>query len=569
MKKLIALLLCLIMIVSVFAGCGPTAPTGDNNNDATGSADNNNVSNEETFPDDLVLTIGIPQNGKVDDYDTNAYTLWLEETTGFDLQFKVYQGTSNDIKSQLSVAMVDGDELPDILMSFTLGDGVYQEYGEDGYFIDLRPYFDDKEGKAKVWWDRFNNYESQEWRDYVWNKLVVGSGNDGPIYAFPRLESTPYDVMRYQTFINQDWLDKLGLPMPTDADSLYNTLVAFKTKDPNGNGKADEIPLIGSSGNYGDVVSYLINMFVYHHGENFWRVDEQGKLYHVYASDEYREALKFVNKLVKGGLLPTSVWSMDNNAIKNMLNPGDGVQTVGMFCGHPTLSFAVNNETAFSYESVPYWGYATVYDQANMYNTFITEDCEYPDAAWKLLMTMASEEGSYRMRYGEKDVDWVEADPNTVSYLGLPATMKILNEGAYSDMNNQTYHNIFATILMNAENEVCQLSDDMNDWLKHKMRLMKECYDSFYAAAEKNPANTGIRLDYTPEEQEYIQVAKSNTTGFINQCRASFCTGAGNNYTDPNNDAQWAAYVKGIEEQGIATWQEVAQTVYDWQYAGK
>lgn len=561
MKKLIALLLCLVMVVSVLAGCGPTAPTGGNNDD-TGSANNN-----ETLPDDIVLTIGIPQNGKVEDYDTNAYTLWLEEVTGYDLQFRVYQGTAADYKSQLSVSLVDGEELPDMLIGFDLGTGVYEEYGEDGYFIDLKPYFDDKEGKSKSWWERFAQLEDKEWQDYIWNKMV--SNVDGGIYAFPRLESTPYDVMAGQMFINQDWLDKLGLPMPTDTDSLYETLKAFKTKDPNGNGKADEVPLIGNVSGYGDVLTWLINQFVHINTSRFWRVDDQGQLYHIYGSDEYREALKFVNKLVKEGLMPASCWSLDGNAIKNMLAPGDNVQTVGIFSGHPTLTLAVNNENAFSYAAMPYWGYVTLNDQANSWHTFITEDCDYPDAAWNLLMVMSSEEGSYRMRYGEKGVDWVDADPNTVSFLNQPATLKIINEGAYTDMGNECWKGIVATILINAENEACQLSDDMNDWLHHKMGMMLDCYNNFYDAVKRTPTNVVGVLDYSVEEDEFVQVSRSNTTGFINQCKASFCTGTGKEYNDPNNDAQWEAYLKGIEAQDIATWQQVAQDVYDWQYAGK
>ena len=43
--------------------------------------------------------------------------------------------------------------------------------------------------------------------------------------------------------IRQDWLDKLGLSMPTTVDEWYNVLKAFRA-DPNGNGKADEIPCI-------------------------------------------------------------------------------------------------------------------------------------------------------------------------------------------------------------------------------------------------------------------------------------------------------------------------------------
>jgi hypothetical protein len=40
--------------------------------------------------------------------------------------------------------------------------------------------------------------------------------------------------------IRQDWLDKLGLPMPKTLDEYYNTLVAFQQNDVNGNGIKDE-----------------------------------------------------------------------------------------------------------------------------------------------------------------------------------------------------------------------------------------------------------------------------------------------------------------------------------------
>ena len=43
--------------------------------------------------------------------------------------------------------------------------------------------------------------------------------------------------------VRKDFLDKVGLPVPVTIDDWYTTLKAFKEKDPNGNGKADDIPL--------------------------------------------------------------------------------------------------------------------------------------------------------------------------------------------------------------------------------------------------------------------------------------------------------------------------------------
>src|SRR5690606_38145159 len=49
------------------------------------------------------------------------------------------------------------------------------------------------------------------------------------------------NVGRYP-LINMTWLNNLGLKAPTTADELIEVLTAFKTQDPNRNGKNDEIP---------------------------------------------------------------------------------------------------------------------------------------------------------------------------------------------------------------------------------------------------------------------------------------------------------------------------------------
>ena len=69
------------------------------------------------------------------------------------------------------------------------------------------------------------------------------TASDGHIYTLPNAEELGLDAVPFFLSINQAWLDALGLPLPTTVDEYHDALVAFKTQDPNGNGKADEIPL--------------------------------------------------------------------------------------------------------------------------------------------------------------------------------------------------------------------------------------------------------------------------------------------------------------------------------------
>ena len=69
MKRIIALVLCMIMCLSALAGCGKDDKKANANEDWDGK-----------------ITIGIPDNALVQDYNTNKFSTWLEETTGYDIE---------------------------------------------------------------------------------------------------------------------------------------------------------------------------------------------------------------------------------------------------------------------------------------------------------------------------------------------------------------------------------------------------------------------------------------------------------------------------------------------------
>ncbi len=65
---------------------------------------------------------------------------------------------------------------------------------------------------------------------------------DGKQMAFVEVPNLP---RREGLAIRKDWLDKLGLQMPTTIDELFNVAKAFTEKDPDGNGKNDTYGLGG------------------------------------------------------------------------------------------------------------------------------------------------------------------------------------------------------------------------------------------------------------------------------------------------------------------------------------
>jgi len=75
------------------------------------------------------------------------------------------------------------------------------------------------------------------------NGVTVSNYLTQPVLAWGRWNGNQYamparrmDIGATATFIRKDWLDKLGLPLPTTFDEFYNAITAFKQKDPGGVG---------------------------------------------------------------------------------------------------------------------------------------------------------------------------------------------------------------------------------------------------------------------------------------------------------------------------------------------
>lgn len=127
--------------------------------------------------------------------------------------------------------------------------------------------------------------------------------DDGLIYSFPFLRIDPRQSVYWGPMIRQDWLTKLKLQQPVSIDSWYRTLKAFKTKDPNGNGKADEIPFTNgarcSSNSFCELDGAFMGAFGIANG--FYRKD--GKIAFGYLEPGYRNYMTTMNKWYKEGLI--------------------------------------------------------------------------------------------------------------------------------------------------------------------------------------------------------------------------------------------------------------------------
>ncbi|MBQ7566200.1 MAG: extracellular solute-binding protein [Oscillospiraceae bacterium] len=570
MKKWIALFLCAVLLLGL-AACGETTDAPVNTDtpasapEITGTEEGWDGSLPLVQPgEDNKLTIGITTSANVTDYKDNAYTKWLEEQTGVDLEFVQFSGTAKDAGTQVSLMIAAGEELPDILWSFAgVGKTQGEEYGVDGYFLDLKPYFD--EGWNHYQKESLNTLFGDE-ANAVYHKLMDRGIEpvSGGLYDYPSMEEVPLDSPKYHTWINQQWLDTLGLEAPKTIDELHDVLVAFRDQDPNGNGKKDEIPMIGvaDGGSY-DIISYLINAFIFYNYSYHYNVTD-GKLWAPYDTDEYRQALITINQFVSEGLISPLTWTQTNAEMKSLINGLDGTYVCGVTAGHADLAFEFGNDSMFRYvplhplaDETGRGGYCPLSDFPLRYTTRITCDCENPDLAFKFLDFTMSQESYMRQRWGEYGVDWEWSDGSKPGNLGGTADFKLLNPTQFSSQNAGSWHAVY-TVASEKYYEYEVDFSDLTDWDTNRALKLLQNYQNALDAGQPDEMFTVVA--YTADEYERRTDVASDLQEYIKTSRTQFCNGI----LDPTDDATWNEYLDNLKAMHFYDdWIEPAQTAYD------
>ena len=148
-----------------------------------------------------------------------------------------------------------------------------------------------------------------------WRKQIVT--DEGDIYCFPFLRGDPYLLVFSGPTVRKDWLDKLGLQPPTTVDEWHDMLVAFKTKDPNGNGKADEIPYNPwySEGTRGARSAWYRGFLFGAYGILMEWYQEKGVVKFGGLEPAFKDALKTLVQWYKEGLIDPDYVSSDQKSI--------------------------------------------------------------------------------------------------------------------------------------------------------------------------------------------------------------------------------------------------------------
>ena len=162
-------------------------------------------------------------------------TAWFQELENrLNIKLTILGPASSDDYNTAVNAMLVSGEYPDLLyFDWTQYSGGALAGVEDGVIVPISEIPEYKE-KVPNWFKVIE--ENDEVRRAV-------TQDDGSIVTFCHWEPNIARSAYWGYAIRKDWLDRLGLAVPTTVDEAYEVLKAFKEQDANGNGDPnDEIP---------------------------------------------------------------------------------------------------------------------------------------------------------------------------------------------------------------------------------------------------------------------------------------------------------------------------------------
>lgn len=234
----------------------------------------------------------------------------LEEQTNVHVDWKTIQSDQWGEKIQLEMSNVK--TLPDFIFSAGFGDTDLLKYAKQGVILNLEDYIDKYMPNLQKVFEQAPEYRA------------MCTDADGHIWALPWIEQLGYEKTAIQTigdmsFINKDWLDFLGLSMPTTVDEFEQVLIAFRDNadklKAEFNIDGDIIPMSCIMNDGDQDPAILINGFGEGYGDpdrgRHIAVTDDGKVICSATQEGFKEGIAWLHKLYEEGLIDPEAFTQE------------------------------------------------------------------------------------------------------------------------------------------------------------------------------------------------------------------------------------------------------------------
>ncbi|GAA1599732.1 ABC transporter substrate-binding protein [Kribbella karoonensis] len=509
----------------------------------------------------VTLNVFAPQSADTN-LATNDFTKLIQQKFNITIKWQTTTFDGGPAKEKRQISLASGD-YPDLYLLIPWVDQFsqtdLQKLSTQGVVVPLNQLIDQYAPNIKKALDA-----TPEWK-------AMATAPDGKIYGLPQWVDCFHCSYQDKLWMNSAWLKKLGLQQPKTTEDMRKVLEAFKTQDPNGNGKADEIPLSADVRDF--LIPYFMNAFIYDpQGSSGYNnsalVLNNGKVDIQANKDGWREGLKYLNSLYKEGLIDKGAFTQNGDALSQQGNHAGSVILGSATVLHPGIF--VNTGSADGrdkqYDAVPpltgpegksYTGYNFPSAPGA---TFVLTSKATPEkqiAAIKMLDYIFTDPGQINGQFGMEGKGWTKPAAGDVALdKSLKPTFKQIPQkpgtaprnsgwGAMAQYNNTaTFRNSEA------------IGTDIYSQAGYERKLYEAT--KLYAGHEdKAEIYPFWKVWIDPSLASELATLQTNIDSYVQQNALQFITGS------KNLDTDWDSYVKGLDGLGLKRYLEIQQGAYD------
>lgn len=530
MKKVLSLAIAAVMLVSTF-GC--SSKDSSKNAAPVSTTRTKQTSFKILYPKDVTeVSADQMEVFKVREQQTGIKITWDSPPLANFLE-------------RYNIVMASGD-LPDSIINVPALDMI--KYGPMGAFIPL-------EDLIKQNAPNFTNCVN---RDEAVRSGIAEA--DGHIYSLPMLNNSVSGNRPW--VIRKDWLDKLNLKAPTTPDEWYNVLVAFRDKDPDGNGKADTIPLAGQSdlnkdgskpymeflGAWGIPYGAMESTYIMVNPTN-------NKIEYMPMDANFKEGFQWIAKLYKEGLIDKEIIT-DNAAsfqakvAKNSVGAFKAPMGGGLVAFNQSLPSKI---PGLEYVAIPpmkgpkgiqIHSGSVVPQVRSMGKAVITKACKDPATLTEWFDYYYSDEGALLMKMG-----------TTPKYYTMVNNVPQYTDFVLKNPNGLSQKQVLGMISP-AQSQWPFWSKDMgvprNQWQAY---AEDNCINPFLKETQRYTLPQNLQL--SEADSKTVQNTMANLRTYANEGIVKFLTGG------YNFDSDWDNYIAGLKKLGADDVVKIYQKTYD------
>lgn len=522
-QKAIALVVAMLLLAACLTGCGG----GDNLSELQKQQKENGG-----------FSVMIPAEG--DEKPEGLYELAkerLQSLTEYPITWEAGAKVdgANVLRQQISAG-----EYPQVVIGNSFQPSDISQFAANGIILPIEDYINEK--------DTPNIWKMYQERPAI---KAASVAPDGHIYTLPGLKEFMPSFIENVMYINKNWLDKVGMDVPTNLAELKEVLKAFKEKDPNGNGKADEIPLTfqtASSSAYPEVLLSSWGMATKFGSYDSWLTVQKGEVKFTPILKEWKNMLEYYRDLYAEGLLDMEAFTHDGAQFNAKLQSPTSVVGVVWSNSNPMLNadeYIAIEPLSADGKIKPVWrihpGYIGTKDFL-----VIFKSCQNPQNVLKWADKFYELDHSIQNAFGENA-------PNSTLIFDEKGNVSWNKAPEGTTLSSYIYQCVLASGIP------CWIPEELYGSEKMPWMEGQEEKTEVYNMYEKYlDQETWPRPYYAVEEADRLSELTTDIFSLTETQRAKWVCGQ-----EELTDASWKKYVEDMKKMGVDEMIEIYQAAYD------